>query len=128
MSKQTAVEWLSYIKNKWSHSDAIKEDYIIEDSKHVLILSISTVGMTCNEKIIKKIQKSFFWLKYWYQTKRGGHYTFKIDFSSEGYMLVSEYCKVNNCYNQLIYKSPHFYDWIHISKNKKLIRKKEPKK
>jgi len=124
IDKDNPMNYVDYLKKVWSHSDAIKETWTTEDDKKILVLEVSTVGMSCNENVIEELQESSFWLMHWYQTTRGGFYTFKIDVSKYGFKTVSEYCEDNNTYKQIIYQQPFKYDWIHISQNKKLIRLK----
>ena len=125
IKEDNPMNYVDYLKKVWSHPNAIKETWTKEDDKIILILELSTNGMSCNEDIIKELQDSLFWLIHWYQSTRGGHYIFKICVSMYGFKTVSEFCKVNNSYKQIIYQQPYKYDWIHISQNKKLIKLKE---
>ena len=46
--------------------------------KKVMKLVLHTGGWSGNEDIIDKLQDTFFWLMYWAETHRGGHYYFEI--------------------------------------------------
>lgn len=41
-------------------------------------LGMHTGGWSGNESIITALEKSFFWMVYWFRSERGGHYWFKV--------------------------------------------------
>jgi hypothetical protein len=51
--------------------------------KGKFILELHTGGWSGNESIIKALNKTFFWSLYWVQSRRGGHYLFKIPFNTK---------------------------------------------
>ena len=63
-------EFMYYIHNIWEFSDwgwSTEKD----------IYFISTGGWSGNEDIIASMKHNrMFWIMYWYQSKRGGHYIF----------------------------------------------------
>ena len=62
--------FMNYVRELWTYPDwGWKKD---EDT-----YNISTGGWSGNEEIIQSMKKSrIFWILYWQQTQRGGHYTF----------------------------------------------------
>jgi hypothetical protein len=50
--------------------------------KKVMKLALHTGGWSGNEDIIGKLQETFFWLMYWVESHRGGHYYFEIPWDS----------------------------------------------
>jgi len=122
------VELFELVQEMWAWENFIKISYpkssLWNDIE--MVVEISTGGWSDNEEIIYSLKdNTIFWMVAWYSSQRGGHYVFKIRPKSFGYLKVSEYCKENNISRMAIHKSPHLYDWIKISQNKNLIRKKE---
>lgn len=52
--------------------------YTIKTTKDYLELNIYTGGISENEAVIKKLENNLFWMFFWYESKRGGYYTFRI--------------------------------------------------
>lgn len=65
---------IEYIRNLWWHG----ESGVILKGKHVFRLELHTWGWFGNESIISALKKSSFWQLWWRQSRRGGHYSFKI--------------------------------------------------
>jgi hypothetical protein len=123
--KQTAVEWLDYLEKYWKYYDtSCTKQWVKKDGGMILILELSTCGISDNEIIINELKKSLFWDMHWFKSLKGGHYTFEIDFRVYGYMSVPNYVKLTKTTKQKIYHNPHLYDWIHISAHKKMIKEK----
>ena len=50
-----------------------------EDRENHWLYHVSTGGWSGNEEILSSLQNnSMFWLMCWMQSKRGGHYQFKV--------------------------------------------------
>ncbi len=47
------------------------------------------------------------------------------EWKEQGFYLVSEYCNKNKISRQAIYQSPHLYDWVKLSQNKRMIKLKK---
>jgi len=67
------VHFIEYIKERWKYAEVGYFKY--EGQK----LELHTGGWSGNEDMIDAIQKNtMFWVFTWQQSKRGGHYYFKI--------------------------------------------------
>lgn len=65
------INLMEYVHKLWSYSD---NGYWRRKGD---IFYISTAGWSGNEEIIAALQENtIFWLLYWQQSKRGGHYIF----------------------------------------------------
>ena len=63
---------MAYIKPLWNYADC---GYWEEDDKEY---RISTGGWSGNEDIIDAMRHNhIWWMMFWYQSRRGGHYIFK---------------------------------------------------
>ena len=72
-----SLELMEYIKPMWKYFDC---GYWIENKKTPIYhYELSTGGWSGNEDIIgAMMENTLFWIKNWYQSRRGGHYIFKI--------------------------------------------------
>lgn len=62
---------MAYIKPLWRYADS---GYWKEENG---VYSISTAGMSDNEEIIEYMSSNIiWWLMFWQQSRRGGHYIF----------------------------------------------------
>ena len=63
------IEFMEYIKSIWQYEDYFE---FYQGKWH-----ISTCGWSGNETIIGAMkQNAMFWMLYWEQSRRGGHYIF----------------------------------------------------
>ena len=79
--KNPVTDLIDYIKDRWQYADCGYFSSELKDSsgKHILKLRMSTAGWSGNESIIEALQKNnVFWMMYWHESKRGGHYSFEI--------------------------------------------------
>lgn len=116
------------LKQKWMYKNAIKETWAkssIIKTHNVLILEFHTMGTSHNEEIVKRLEKTSFWRRWWWKIERGGHYYFEIDFTQMGFKLVAEMAKETGVTRQYIHKTKDKYDWVIISPSKRLIRRKD---
>ena len=119
--------YIKEIQEKWQYPQMIKiywvKSHVKFNSKYewVMIVEISTGGLSNHEKIIENIDK-LFWSICWEYSKRGGHYKFIINPIQWGFKLVNEYAKENNLYRQIIYNTPNKYEWVHVSDKIKFIK------
>lgn len=74
LTKENVHGFLRYIEECWWNA----EWGFCLTGKRVLTLDLHTGGWSGNEEIIEVLQSSHFWLLYWRNSRRGGHYTFKI--------------------------------------------------
>lgn len=119
---------INTLRDLWQYKTYFVENWGLDHiykKNPVLLLELHTAGWSGNEDIIEELEKNMlFWNMWWWKTERGGHYYFEIDFSQIGFVPVSQFVKENNITRQYVSKAKHKYDWIEISKGKKLIRKK----
>lgn len=66
----------------WNYAPPIVEDGEDEhfEGKKIKIVTMHTVGWSGNEDLITALQnsRSLFWVFFWMESKRGGHYTFHV--------------------------------------------------
>ena len=63
-----------YVQERWKYGE------VVVAGKKVIYFKLHTMGWSGNEEIIGALQdNTLFWMMYWQQSKRGGHYWFKID-------------------------------------------------
>ena len=116
---RNTYELVRELEDNWTFRSYVKKSW----EKNCLILELHTGGDSHNESLIDALQENtVFWTMFWHQTVRGGHYSFKIDFSSIGFKLVSEVAKERGFSRQNIFQSKEKYEWIIISEKKRLIR------
>jgi len=76
ITKNPVIDLLEYIRDRWQFANY---GYFDLSGKRVLRLRMSTGGWSGNESIIKAMQRNWiFWTMYWQQSKRGGHFWFRI--------------------------------------------------
>ena len=74
--KEPITDLLSYIKERWKYADC---GYYQLTGRRVLRLRLSTAGWSGNESIVDALHKNtLFWMICWEQSKKGGHYWFRI--------------------------------------------------
>ncbi|MFA5376729.1 MAG: hypothetical protein WC455_13355 [Dehalococcoidia bacterium] len=72
---------VEYVRERWCNGS------IVVTGKKVLYVQLHTCGWSGNEQIMRAlIDNRFFWMFYWQQSKRGGHYWFKIDTRENNYI------------------------------------------
>lgn len=67
-------ELLDYLKKWWWYPQF---NFCVSGTR-IITLTLHTGGWSGNEAIIEALQNSEFWLFYWRESRRGGHYIFKI--------------------------------------------------
>ena len=75
------VHLMEFVKDIWWQADWGWQEYNTKDYKnrHEITYDISTGGWSGNESIISALQDNrLFWMFCWEQSKRGGHYRFKV--------------------------------------------------
>lgn len=91
----------------------------------VLHLELHTAGWSGNEDIINALLENRMFTALWYkQWKTGGHYWFELNPVNLGYSTVQQYCKENGISRQGVYHTKDKFDWIEISHNKKMLKRK----
>jgi len=107
----------------WGFKQEWKYDNILNSYK--LHLGLHTGGWSGNEELMGALLDNNILRSLWYaEWRRGGHYKFEINPFNVGYKLVAVYCKDNNVSRQYIHKIKDRFDWVIISKNKRMIRPK----
>lgn len=116
-----------FLESIWCYSDwAITKEWIKDwnDKGNIYSFKISTGGMSDNEILISALlENDLFRMIYYYSWRRGGHYEFQVNPTSLDYKLVSEYCKEHKITRQAISQNKHLYNWIEITRNKKMIKR-----
>ena len=119
-------EMIEYIAERWNYGDyGFKREweYNCLFNRYELHLWLHTCGWSGNEEIIEAILDNVWFKGLWYaEWRRGGHYKFIINPFNIGFKTVFEYCKDNNVSRQYIHKIKDRFEWIIISKNKRLLR------
>lgn len=84
----TSTQLLEFVSGIWWMKDMLWRE---EDQPHrwrensaVRVYTLSTGGWSGNEDIIRAMERSPHWQWIWYQSRRGGHYTFEVDPAIEG--------------------------------------------
>ena len=72
-TKNDVEEIMDYLIDLWHWGDNM-----IERNAETGCLAMHTCGWSGNESIITALEKSFFWMIYWFRSERGGHYWFKV--------------------------------------------------
>jgi hypothetical protein len=72
-------ELMSAIKEVWAFGSwGWREEDVEEDGEKYHRYDISTGGWSGNEALILALEANLFWLFYWVQSNRGGHYVFEV--------------------------------------------------
>ncbi len=124
---QDVLGLIVFISERWCWSkDMCTTRWDLSDNLPVLHWELHTGGWSDNEAIARAVEKNVvvtnIFKMMW---KRGGHFYYQIPANALGYKLVSEYCKENEVSRQSVHKSPNKFDWIKISPNKQLIKRKK---
>lgn len=77
----TPAELIDFIGNIWAYRDA--SDWAIRNgrdsmSRKVFKVNFSTWGWSGNEDILGALQGTWFWMHFWWSSRRGGHYELQI--------------------------------------------------
>lgn len=67
-------EFMEFIRQCWSYQDR----FVAYDRPKHVTYYLSTGGWSGNESVIYAMQENFAAWYYWQQSKRGGHYWFRI--------------------------------------------------
>ena len=95
--------------------------------RHVLYLELHTGGWSGNEEIIEALLSNMMVKVMGYiQWRIGGHYWFEFTAESFGYKTSHEFCKEKGFTRQYLFKAKNKFEWIHISKKKRLVREIKP--
>lgn len=81
--KGSPRQFIEYINSIWWH-DGFTVKSGKDDSLLVKRCTLSTWGWSGNEDIIGVMKQTWFWMLYWRESRRGGHYTFEIP--AEGFL------------------------------------------
>lgn len=68
-------KFVQIVTDNWNHGEM---GYDCIDNGKYVSLSLSTLGCSHNEEIIKTLEKTMFWSLYWCRSEVGGHYLFEI--------------------------------------------------
>jgi hypothetical protein len=80
------ISLMEFVKSIWWASDWGWSEENTKDFSNgdEITYNISTGGWSGNESLISALQENqMFWLAGWYQTRRGGHYIFKLKAQDE---------------------------------------------
>jgi len=79
--KQGYKELIDLIQSLWWHPELGFKLYKGRNSilhRSMMKLELHTNGWFGNQEIIKALQDNLFWLLFWEESRRGGHYHFEI--------------------------------------------------
>lgn len=120
---QDAHNLFNRLRDMWTYDTYFREKWSVNDrGRPVLLLELHTGGWSGNEEIVSELKQNLFWGLWWYKHERGGHYYFEVNYHQIGFKPISEYCKEHNVSRQYVYKIKDRFEWVIISKNKRLIR------
>lgn len=75
----TARELIEYIQGLWEYTPPdLRPGRDSSTHKKIYRLTIHTWGWSGNEDIIDALQGTMFWIVFWANSRRGGHYEFEI--------------------------------------------------
>jgi len=74
-----AIELIKYIKTIWQGPREVRINKSKNRKKEVIWkIELHTLQLKDNERIIRVLEKTWFWKFYWEKSRRGGHYYFLI--------------------------------------------------
>lgn len=80
--------WFIFIESLWAMKDfgwsegVARHEYRADEK--VYLYELSTAGWSGNESIIRAMEKNnFLWQMVWWSSRRGGHYTFQLDYEED---------------------------------------------
>lgn len=73
----TPEQFVEYINSIWWH-DGFRVKSGFDDYLGVKRCNLSTWGWSGNEDIVGVLKQTWFWMLWWRQSNRGGHYIFEV--------------------------------------------------
>lgn len=74
----TPAEFVDYINSIWWYDGFTIKNGRDDFKRGVKRCYLSTWGWSGNEEIVSVLQQTWFWMLYWQESRRGGHYTFEV--------------------------------------------------